>query len=59
MSVDPLQQQKLIDTSFGRTAFLECGSGPVALFLHGLPMCTVAQRALWWLPHRRPLQCRR
>ena len=31
--------RKFADTSFGRIAFIERGSGPTALFLHGLPLC--------------------
>lgn len=31
--------RKFIDTTFGRIAYVERGSGPVALFLHGLPLC--------------------
>jgi pimeloyl-ACP methyl ester carboxylesterase len=28
-----------MDTSFGRIAYIEQGSGPATLFLHGLPLC--------------------
>jgi hypothetical protein len=31
--------RKFADTSCGRIAYIEQGSGPVALFLHGLPLC--------------------
>jgi haloalkane dehalogenase len=31
--------RKFAETRFGRIAYLERGSGPVALFLHGLPLC--------------------
>src|SRR5712671_6470963 len=31
--------RKFADTRFGRIAYVERGSGPVALFLHGLPLC--------------------
>jgi pimeloyl-ACP methyl ester carboxylesterase len=30
--------RKTIDTSFGRIATYECGSGPAALFVHGYPL---------------------
>ncbi len=38
MTANLRQQQKFIDTTFGRIAYLERGEGPVALFLHGLPL---------------------
>jgi pimeloyl-ACP methyl ester carboxylesterase len=31
--------RKFADTSFGRIAYIEQGSGPTTLFLHGLPLC--------------------
>ena len=31
--------RKFADTSFGRIAYIERGSGPTTLFLHGLPLC--------------------
>jgi len=31
--------RKFADTPFGRIAYVERGSGPVALFIHGLPLC--------------------
>lgn len=31
--------RNFVDTSFGRIAYIEQGSGPVVLFLHGLPLC--------------------
>ena len=31
--------RKFADTSFGRIAWVERGSGPVALFVHGFPLC--------------------
>lgn len=46
MTADHLQQQKFIDTSFARTTFIECGAGPVALFLHGLPLNCYEWRAV-------------
>ncbi|HXG18982.1 MAG TPA: alpha/beta hydrolase [Methylomirabilota bacterium] len=33
------QQRRFLETSFGRIAYIEQGSGPVTLFLHGLPLC--------------------
>jgi pimeloyl-ACP methyl ester carboxylesterase len=37
-------QEGFIDTSFGRIAYRECGAGPVALFLHGLPLSSYEWR---------------
>ncbi|MGH8516170.1 MAG: alpha/beta fold hydrolase [Panacagrimonas sp.] len=34
-----LECRRQIDTAFGRISILEKGSGPAALFLHGLPLC--------------------
>jgi pimeloyl-ACP methyl ester carboxylesterase len=34
------QQRRFVETSCGRIAYIEQGSGPVALFLHGLPLCS-------------------
>jgi haloalkane dehalogenase len=31
--------RKFADTPFGRIAYVEGGSGPVALFVHGFPLC--------------------
>lgn len=31
--------RRQVDTAFGRVAYLDEGSGPVALFVHGLPLC--------------------
>ena len=31
--------RKFADTRFGRIAYVEHGSGPVALFVHGFPLC--------------------
>lgn len=31
--------RKFAETRFGRIAYVERGAGPVALFLHGLPLC--------------------
>jgi haloalkane dehalogenase len=31
--------RKFADTPFGRIAYVEHGSGPVALFVHGFPLC--------------------
>jgi haloalkane dehalogenase len=31
--------RKFAETPFGRIAYVERGSGPVALFVHGLPLC--------------------
>jgi len=31
--------RKFAETRFGKIAYVERGSGPVALFLHGLPLC--------------------
>lgn len=33
------QQRRFVETAFGRIAYIEQGSGPVSLFLHGLPLC--------------------
>jgi pimeloyl-ACP methyl ester carboxylesterase len=33
-------QRRFIDTPFGRIAYIEQGSGPVVLFIHGLPLCS-------------------
>ena len=33
------QQRRFVETSYGRIAYLEQGTGPVTLFLHGLPLC--------------------
>lgn len=33
------QQRRFSETSFGRIAYIEQGSGPATLFLHGLPLC--------------------
>src|SRR5262249_4753156 len=33
------QQRRFCDLPCGRVAYLEQGSGPAALFLHGLPLC--------------------
>ena len=32
------QARKFADTTFGRIAYVEQGSGPVALFVHGFPL---------------------
>jgi haloalkane dehalogenase len=40
--MDPQQfhaARRQVDTPFGRVAYLDEGSGPVALFVHGLPLC--------------------
>jgi pimeloyl-ACP methyl ester carboxylesterase len=31
--------RKFVQTAFGRIAYVERGSGPVALFVHALPLC--------------------
>ncbi len=31
--------RKFVETRYGKIAYVERGSGPVALFLHGLPLC--------------------
>ena len=31
--------RKQVDTPFGRISYVERGAGPVALFVHGLPLC--------------------
>jgi haloalkane dehalogenase len=43
------------DTSFGKIAYIERGSGPVALFLHGFPLSSFQWRGCieLLLPHRR------
>jgi pimeloyl-ACP methyl ester carboxylesterase len=33
------EQRRFMDTPFGRIAYIEQGSGPATLFLHGLPLC--------------------
>jgi haloalkane dehalogenase len=38
------QARKFADTTFGRTAYVEKGSGPVALFVHGFPLNGFAWR---------------
>jgi len=38
------QARKFADTTFGRIAFVEKGSGPVALFVHGFPLNGFAWR---------------
>ena len=38
--------RKFADTPFGRIAYVERGSGPVALFLHGFPLNGFAWRDL-------------
>lgn len=34
-----LDARKQVDTPFGRISYVEQGAGPVALFVHGLPLC--------------------
>jgi pimeloyl-ACP methyl ester carboxylesterase len=36
--------RQFIHTPFGRIAYIEQGSGPVTLFLHGLPLCSYEWR---------------
>lgn len=36
--------RKFADTPFGRIAYVERGSGPVALFVHGFPLCSYQWR---------------
>ena len=38
--------RKFADTSFGRIAYIERGSGPITLFLHGLPLCSYQWRSV-------------
>jgi pimeloyl-ACP methyl ester carboxylesterase len=38
------QARKFADTTFGRIAYVEKGSGPVALFIHGFPVNSFAWR---------------
>ncbi len=38
--------RKYADTSYGRIAYVERGSGPAALFVHGLPLCGYAWRGV-------------
>jgi pimeloyl-ACP methyl ester carboxylesterase len=38
------QARKFADTTFGRVAYVEKGSGPVALFIHGFPLNGFAWR---------------
>ena len=38
------QARKFADTTFGRIAYVEKGSGPVALFVHGFPLNGFAWR---------------
>ena len=38
--------RKFTDTSFGRIAYIEQGSGPITLFLHGLPLCSYQWRSV-------------
>jgi len=49
------EMRRFIQTEFGRIAYIERGSGPAALFLHGLPLNGFQWRGalerLW--PHRR------
>jgi len=40
------QQRQFLGTSFGRIAYVEQGSGPVTLFLHGLPLCGYQWRSV-------------
>ncbi|MGJ5813395.1 alpha/beta fold hydrolase [Paludibaculum fermentans] len=49
------QSRKFVETRFGRIAYVERGSGPAAVFLHGLPLNGFQWRgALTRLaPHRR------
>jgi len=37
--------RKFAETRFGRIAYVERGTGPVALFVHGLPLCGYQWRA--------------
>ena len=39
------QARKFADTTFGRIAYVEKGSGPVALFVHGFPLNGFAWRS--------------
>lgn len=38
--------RKFAETPFGRIAYVERGSGPAALFLHGLPLCGYEWRSV-------------
>jgi len=38
--------RKFADTSFGRIAYIERGSDPITLFLHGLPLCSYQWRSV-------------
>jgi len=38
------QQRRFIETPYGRIAYIDQGSGPVTLFLHGLPLCSYQWR---------------
>jgi haloalkane dehalogenase len=38
--------RRFADTPFGRIAYVERGAGPVALFLHGLPLCGYEWRSV-------------
>jgi len=38
--------RKFAETRFGRIAYVERGSGPVALFIHGLPLCGYEWRSV-------------
>ncbi len=40
------RQRHFIEVPFGRIAYIELGSGPVALFLHGLPLCSYHWRSV-------------
>lgn len=36
--------RRQVETPFGQIAYIEAGAGPVALFLHGLPLCSYEWR---------------
>ena len=38
--------RQFADTPYGRTAYIEQGSGPATLFLHGLPLCSYQWRSV-------------
>ena len=38
--------RQFAETPFGRIAYIERGAGPVALFLHGLPLCGFEWRSV-------------
>ncbi len=40
------QQRRFVETSYGRIAYIEQGSGPATLFLHGLPLCSYQWRGV-------------